>query len=38
MSTLPQNNKRNILDYLLYILAGAVVSTLCFTALLWASF
>lgn len=33
-----QHKNRNTLDYLLYIMAGAVICTLFFSAALWLSF
>ena len=33
----PHKN-RTALDYILYVVAGAVIATLCFSALLWFTF
>jgi hypothetical protein len=33
-----EQKNRTTLDYLLYVMAGAVVATLCFSALLWFTF
>ena len=33
-----EHKNRTTLDYLLYIMAGAVILTLCFSTLLWLTF
>ena len=38
MRTSSQPKKHNTLDYLLYVLAGAVTVTLCFSVLLWLTY
>lgn len=38
MSVAPQQKNRTTLDYLLYVMAGAVIATLCFSVLLWLTF
>jgi len=38
MPVTSQDKNRTTLDYLLYALAGAVIATLCFSALLWLTF